>query len=348
MSHNILEIHKVESININIVVNKPPMKRQPLKVIQDEGDQANVQSPIHKKVALNTPTPSLTCNEILSTPNKLVIHLHPTTKCTLTQYEFRSHYDSFEADVLSSTFNFKGILIRHDISSKLRARMVDWMIEVLSIFSCSLESLFGAVMIMDKYFQFTPKKISEDKIHLIGIASMLMASKLYDVRSLEVSDASDKISRNKYSPTEIKAMEREIAEALKWDLWTPTILLLVRSRICNLENSLICAGSEEDPKTRLILESVLSTAEKFALICVYDSCFMQDFSSDRIAQSCILRGLKKVRKVMLQNSIQIGKWQKWLKSKYGYLDSCISEIGRIEKRLIDISLMNYQKFSFSH
>jgi Cyclin, N-terminal domain len=249
---------------------------------------------------------------------------------------------------MSSTLSLKGILIHHEISSKLRARMVDWMIEVLSIFCSSLESLFGAVLIMDRYLQLTPKKLAEEKIHLIGITSMLMASKLYDVRSLEVNEACDQISRSKYSPNDIKQMEREIAEILKWDFWSPSVLILVRTLICNLEHSLILVGKEEDAKTKLILESVISTAEKFALISLYDSCFIQEFSTEKIAQSCILRGLKKVRKVMLQNSVQIGRWQKWFKSTYGCYESCISEIGRIEKRLIDLSLLNYQKFSYSH
>jgi hypothetical protein len=39
------------------------------------------------------------------------------------------------------------------IDSTMRARMVDWMIEVLTNFKCDDQTFFIAVSIMDRYFK---------------------------------------------------------------------------------------------------------------------------------------------------------------------------------------------------
>lgn len=52
----------------------------------------------------------------------------------------------------------KGFLIQHDISSGLRAKMIDWMIEVLSSYKMSEDSFFRAVYYMDKFLEKAPRK----------------------------------------------------------------------------------------------------------------------------------------------------------------------------------------------
>jgi hypothetical protein len=48
-------------------------------------------------------------------------------------------------------------MLRHNIPANLRAKMVDWMIEVLSSYKCTEQTFFMAVRIMDMYFQKAPK-----------------------------------------------------------------------------------------------------------------------------------------------------------------------------------------------
>jgi hypothetical protein len=40
----------------------------------------------------------------------------------------------------------------HAINGIYRTKMVDWMVEVLSAFKCSNQTLFLAVSLMDRYF----------------------------------------------------------------------------------------------------------------------------------------------------------------------------------------------------
>jgi hypothetical protein len=44
-------------------------------------------------------------------------------------------------------------LKNHEVSGKIRAKMVDWMIEVLSSYKCQDQSLFKAVQLMDRFYE---------------------------------------------------------------------------------------------------------------------------------------------------------------------------------------------------
>ena len=59
--------------------------------------------------------------------------------------------------------------------------MVDWMIEVLSIFESSEETLFLSVNIMDLFFWRTSTIFKNENVHLIGVSSMFIASKFLEI-----------------------------------------------------------------------------------------------------------------------------------------------------------------------
>jgi len=62
--------------------------------------------------------------------------------------------------------------------------MVDWMVEVLYKMDCTIESLYTSVSIMDRFISNTPTKYCDDDIHIIGISSMVIASKLDEIRPI--------------------------------------------------------------------------------------------------------------------------------------------------------------------
>lgn len=55
--------------------------------------------------------------------------------------------------------------------------MVDWMIEVLSSYKMTEETFFRSVKYMDIFFKKATKKLEVSDLHIIGVASMFMASK---------------------------------------------------------------------------------------------------------------------------------------------------------------------------
>jgi len=119
-------------------------------------------------------------------------------------------------------------LSKHEITSTLRAKMVDWMIEVLTNFKCRDLTLYLAVKIMDRFCKActTSKKISD--LHIIGVASMFIASKYEDIYPLRMQMVYEKIAHKKITIESIKQMEREIMAALGSTLGIPTTFEFIR------------------------------------------------------------------------------------------------------------------------
>ncbi len=65
--------------------------------------------------------------------------------------------------------------------------MVDWMLEVLKTFDCSDETYFLSVALLDRYLGESAKRgriVTDDDVHLLGVACMLIASKFEDTTAL--------------------------------------------------------------------------------------------------------------------------------------------------------------------
>ncbi len=99
----------------------------------------------------------------------------------------------------------------------MRAKMIDWMIEVLTAFHCSHETFFLAVSLLDAYLTRTPQFLDNSHIHLLGIVSMFLASKHEDVRPLFMSQIVEKISQGSFMSGEIANMEVAMLNTLRWN-----------------------------------------------------------------------------------------------------------------------------------
>ncbi|MDR3739595.1 MAG: hypothetical protein P4L40_11315 [Terracidiphilus sp.] len=66
-----------------------------------------------------------------------------------------------------------------DINEKFRAILVDWLVEVHLKFKLSPETLYLAVSIMDRFLE--KKIISRTTLQLVGITSILLASKYEEI-----------------------------------------------------------------------------------------------------------------------------------------------------------------------
>ena len=50
-------------------------------------------------------------------------------------------------------------LLRHDVAQDYRAKMIDWIMEVLFTFKMSEQTFFLAVNLLDRYFKNAKKSI---------------------------------------------------------------------------------------------------------------------------------------------------------------------------------------------
>ena len=136
----------------------------------------------------------------------------------------------YSESILKSLFDEETInesfLSYHKITDKMRTRMIDWMIEVLSNYKCDESTFFESVNIMDRYFKECEKKniiLLPQELHLIGIVSMFIASKYQDIYPLRLKIMHEKIAHRKLSCDDIKKKEEEITRFLNYSIGKPTM-----------------------------------------------------------------------------------------------------------------------------
>lgn len=108
---------------------------------------------------------------------------------------------------------------QRDITFRMRGILVDWLIEVHYKFKMHGPSLWLTINILDRYLQ--KSQISRDKLQLIGVASMLLASKFDEVFPPEVKDCVQ-ITDSSYTRREIIQMESRIFQTLNYQVAVPT------------------------------------------------------------------------------------------------------------------------------
>jgi len=130
-------------------------------------------------------------------------------------------FEKEQTDRLSSQF----LSIQSEITDKMRAILVDWLIEVHRMFKLMPETLFLAVNIIDRYL--STRIVSRDKLQLVGITSMLIASKYEEIYAPCCGDFVY-ISDGAYTKDQILIMEQQMLNALQFNLLHPSPLHFLR------------------------------------------------------------------------------------------------------------------------
>ncbi|XP_059300235.1 G2/mitotic-specific cyclin S13-7-like isoform X3 [Lycium ferocissimum] len=113
-----------------------------------------------------------------------------------------------------------------EINARVRAILVDWLIEAHKRFELRPESLYLTVNIMDRFF--SEETLPRRELQLLCISSMLIACKYEEIWAPEVNDFLT-ITDNAYVRDQILVMEKTILEKLEWYLTVPTpYVFLVR------------------------------------------------------------------------------------------------------------------------
>lgn len=132
--------------------------------------------------------------------------------------DIHHHLKKLEHNTKQSSF-----LNKHQISPDYRAKMVDWMVEVLTTFKTSDQTFFLAVNILDRFFKDTDKVLSGGDLHLTGIVTMFIASKYEDVIPLLMRTVVNKIGHNKFEVPVIQDKELEILKSIQYRIGSPTV-----------------------------------------------------------------------------------------------------------------------------
>ncbi|KAM4677406.1 G2/mitotic-specific cyclin-B2-like [Discoglossus pictus] len=136
-----------------------------------------------------------------------------------------------------------------EINERMRAILVDWLVQVHSRFQLLQETLYMGIAIMDRFLQVQP--VSRSKLQLVGVTSFLVASKYEEMYTPEISDFVY-ITDYAYTSAQIREMEMIILRELKFDLGRPLPLHFLRraSKSCN-------ADAEQHTLAKYLMELTL-------------------------------------------------------------------------------------------
>lgn len=125
-------------------------------------------------------------------------------------------------------FKLRGFLERHGVSERLRAKMLDWMVEVLTIYSQGTKTIFRAVWLLDLFLAKSSRRVEAGQVHLLGLACLMIASKQEEVAIIKTKTFSKEIAYGKYSESQLRVAEVEILLAIDFRVQFPTLYELGR------------------------------------------------------------------------------------------------------------------------
>jgi hypothetical protein len=141
---------------------------------------------------------------------------HDTQK--ISDYAAEVHAQLFEDEVLLMP-RPDYMEVQPDINSKMRAILIDWLVEVHNKYRLRPESLFLAVNLIDRYL--SARMVMRKKLQLLGVACMLIATKFEEIDPPKVSEFAY-ITDNTYTKNDILVMECTILVALDFQIAVPT------------------------------------------------------------------------------------------------------------------------------
>ncbi|XP_031116865.1 G2/mitotic-specific cyclin-2-like [Ipomoea triloba] len=112
-----------------------------------------------------------------------------------------------------------------DINERMRAVLIDWLIEVHHKFELREETLFLTVNLIDRFLE--KQTVMRKKLQLVGMVSMLLACKYEETAVPGVSDFIY-ISGEAYTRKEVLDMESLMLKTLQFKLSVPTPCVFMR------------------------------------------------------------------------------------------------------------------------
>jgi cyclin B len=123
---------------------------------------------------------------------------------------------------------------QEDIDERMRAILIDWLVEVHKKYKLQPVTLFTTVSLVDRYLALT--SVRRRRLQLVGVAAMLIAAKVEEIHPPEVKDFTY-ITDNSYTSQELLNAEVDMLNALDFKVVVPTAIhfldFLARANGCS-------------------------------------------------------------------------------------------------------------------
>ncbi|GMY28759.1 putative cyclin-A3-1 isoform X1 [Fagus crenata] len=110
--------------------------------------------------------------------------------------------------------------VQKDITANMRGVLVDWLVEVAEEYKLLPDTLYLCISYVDRFLSLNV--VNKQRLQLLGVSSMLIASKYEEILPPELSDFCD-ITDNTYTKDEVIKMEADILKLLKFEMGNPTV-----------------------------------------------------------------------------------------------------------------------------
>ena len=257
-------------------------------------------------------------------------------KCGVSSYKYNKY---LEESVFKIPSNF---LSKQRINPYIRTKMIDWMIEVLSVFDGSEETFFLAVNILDLFFWKTATIYKNENVHLIGVASMFIASKFQEIYPISLKEFVHKIGHDQFNEEDVKKMECKIFKDVKPECLVSTSVYDFSKTYFydfyyNNKNLIV---SEDDVK---IYEYIKLTSVYLNKLVLHYEIFYQEKCSMK-AIACIVTSMKIVADYLNEKFTQKNRgiyndWMLFLIEQGGFDKKKIETLANI----IYTAYLHYQK-----
>lgn len=146
-------------------------------------------------------------------------------------------------------------------SIKVRETLMDWIIEVLHYYNGSQEALYNTIHLIDRYVYTTNGALSNSDVQLVGVACVLIATKLEEYYAANIEDLS-RLTQNSCSTSRIRKMELKVVGALQFRSYSLDPMLF-------LNRFIVAAQREEDPMFKeachFFLDSLIPVQAQWAV-----------------------------------------------------------------------------------
>ena len=148
-----------------------------------------------------------------------------TKRNTQIPYEYFNEYlETYCREEKTLEFRIKPNFMKEqkDINCRMRAIIVNWIIEVHDRFKLLPDTLFLSIIIFDRYMSLV-NNIDKKKLQLIGVTSLLIACKYEEIFSPEMRDFICILDRE-YEKEDLMEEENNILKLLKFEVIYPSSL----------------------------------------------------------------------------------------------------------------------------
>jgi hypothetical protein len=206
--------------------------------------------------------------------------------------------DLLEGKILDLT----NTLIHSKVEPAVRARMIDWIVEVFTHFqaSFSFSTFFRTILVLDQFLKYTSLPVANEDVHLVGLTSMYIASKYEDMFHIRIKDFASKAAHNKFSPAQIRESENLVLSTCGYCVSYKT-----PHEIAGFYFARVFTFHDDE-----LVQQAKKWTVNFLVLCSFQVTF-NNYDARLIVLACVLASLSYIKEIIQQESRDGQGWE-WL------------------------------------